>query len=171
MSKERKFLAGFLAGICLVVISLVLLSLVATAAPTPPLEGLTDGPLPAPTAQLNPAYGTYLPIPIWPTPHVVTAITYTNGYRLPAYSIIDVTFSITHGAQGSGLVNTTTLYLQHSNDCILYADGNVIAQSNATTGTFIQQVPLFGMCSRVAFTVANANPFTVSLWGLAKRSQ
>lgn len=94
---------------------------------------------------------------------VMTTAVASNAQGVAEHEIIDLQWLIDQTD-----VNTATIKLQFSNDGTNWVDGATAVSSNAADAGDMQQFALFGKFVRAHTTLANTNPVTITLIGVAK---
>jgi hypothetical protein len=94
---------------------------------------------------------------------VITADGNSSVQNILTHDAADIQWVIDQGT-----VNTTTLKLQYSVDGVNWVDGASFVSANAADAGDMQQYSLFGQYLRVNADVANANPITITVIGVAK---
>jgi hypothetical protein len=84
-------------------------------------------------------------------------------YNLSAYNILDVQYVIDQGT-----TNTITLKVQYSCDGVNWSDGPTIASAKAADTSDILQVNNYCRYTNIYADVANTNPVTITVVGVAK---
>lgn len=91
----------------------------------------------------------------------------TNGSNVASYTWADLQSTIDQ-TEVAGVVNTTTLTVQFSNDKINWVDGPTLATNNVADASDIDRIALFGRYFRVKIDVTNTTDLTVTLLALLK---
>jgi len=102
------------------------------------------------------------PVYFWTT-DVITASAASEEYKLMNYEALDLHYVI-----DQGVVNTTTIKLQYSNDGSNWADGAAIVSANAADANEIVQHYNVGAYTRLYATLTNSNAITITVIALAK---
>jgi hypothetical protein len=98
---------------------------------------------------------------------VLTQDTFSNLQNVEDHAKTDIQW-ITDQTAVAGAPNTTTLTLQYSNDGTNWVNGPAVVSSSATDANDMSQLSLFGRYARINADVANANPVTLTVIGVAK---
>jgi len=102
------------------------------------------------------------PIYLW-TSDTITASGASEEYKLMNYEALDLHYVIDQGT-----TNTVTIKLQYSNDGSNWADGAAIVSANVADANEMVQKYNVGAYTRLYATLANSNPITITVIGLAK---
>lgn len=100
---------------------------------------------------------------VWMSGLRITADTGSRSVNLGNFAKADVQVVV-----DETLVNTTTIKLQFSNDNTNWVDGATIGSALVADTSTLAQYALFGRYARVYADVANTNPITITVLGLAK---
>ncbi len=157
MQAKDRVLAAVFGG--LVIALVVIGSIVGIGQAAPPAA-------PTPVSGYNTAAGASLNV-TFQGATALTADTNTSGSQLPAYGWLDIQSTIDQTVIGV-VPNTTTITIQFSNDNSNWVSGPVIVNANTADASDLTRVPLFGRYVRFNQDVANTNPITITLIGLAK---
>jgi hypothetical protein len=157
----RKSYALILGGVLAVTMFVALLGLMGSpstyaapsAAPTP-VSNLDRGGLAAKT------------ITLW-SAQVMTADGNSSVQNILTHDAVDLQWKIDQTLKDA-VMNTTTLKLQYSVDGTNWVDGASFVSANVADVGDLQQYALFGQFLRVNADVANTNPVTITVIGVAK---
>lgn len=94
---------------------------------------------------------------------VITADGNSSVQNILSHDAVDLQWVIDQGA-----VNTVTLKMQYSVNGTSWVDGASFVSANAADASDMQQYSLFGQYVRINADVANANPITITVVGVAK---
>lgn len=153
MQAKNRVLAAVFGG--LVIALVVIGSIVGIGQAAPPA---------VPTPLANPISLTTGPLNVtFQSATAIAADTNTSGVQLPAYGQLALQYTIDQGT-----VNTTTITLQYSNDNTNWFNGLAVVSANAADTTDGIFLPLGWRYVRFNQDVANSNPITITMIGVAK---
>lgn len=158
MRNQRAF--NLITAVVSVAAVLVLLFVGSLLPAMPAVNGAPAAAVLTPVSNDNASLGAR--VATWANVEVFTADD-TSCFELGNYDVIDLQYVIDQGT-----VNTTTITQQYSNDNVTMVDGAAVVTANAADANGMAQYALFGRYGCMKIDVANANPITITLIGVAK---
>ena len=159
MNARTKTVAAVMAAVTLLTALLVSLQSAAPAAAAPPAA------LPAaPTPVAVTMGGKTADVALFWERRVMTQAAPSAAQNIADHDKIDLQWVVDQGTTP----NTVTLRLQFSNDCVNWIDGPAAVTNSGVDANDMQQYALFGRCARVSPTLANTQPLTLTVIGVAK---
>lgn len=146
-------------------IVLVVAALFSISGPQQALASV-PGPLLAPTPVSVNLGGIGKALTFYST-KVLTADTASGNQGIIDANKVDLQWVVDQTAV-AGVVNTTTLKLQFSNDGVNWIDGATVLNANTADANDMQQYLLFGRYARIYADVSNTNPLTLTVLGVGK---
>lgn len=151
-------------AILLTIVALLVIGLLSSLQYTAPVTAAPFAAPPTPVAGITDKVNNDPALIIYSAPLTITTDTrYCSTGPTGRYDTMDLQYVI-----NQGVVNTTTLKVQYSNDQRRWIDGaNVVATNNSDTSGLIQ-IPVFGWWTCLYADVTNSNGISLTLIAVGK---